>query len=467
MSASHSTYSPVISCFLLLLIQASLVHTASIRAINIFNGPAPAPEEQPPFSASANRDLNLLWRDIVAIVGAYVGTVVVFLGCLLTTGRRLRRSAQQSNRTLDMEMVKPQRPALDTTISPVSPNRFSPTPESGTESQLWPSQKKGKPTFSMPWSTTPRSPTSPVSQNGSMATFDETVVQADRVRAQDEMERLYAAVMEHDAKQSRAVNDANEDGIVSSVHQPSSSSPESFEGPPEFRHLRHNGRPSQPQQPRVKQQPTFPPPRDPSAIQQQQMLPTSPLSPITQRLSRLSNLSFLSSRSRDGSSGRKSRRTSVRNLPISPPMGSPDLTANNYSESLPLSPRIYTPGPPPPNPNQKSLEPPHRNFPTPLHIRSGSSNSTLPFRSFASPASAAPTKTTFVERRESMLRAGGPRTGIPQTPYSPYMPFTPITPFTPSHIVTRREWRQQKKENGLRVQQEEDLVMSDEDIWGT
>ncbi|OJD17135.1 hypothetical protein AJ78_02729 [Emergomyces pasteurianus Ep9510] len=470
MSASRLIFSPSVSCLLLLLIQATVVHTASIRSINIFKGPAPAPEDGPPLSASATRDLSLLWREIVGIVGAYVGTVVIFLGCLLTTGRRLRRSAQQSNRTLDMEMVKPQKPTLNTTISPKTPSGLWLTPESGVESQTWPSPKKGKSTFSMPWSNTSRSPTSPGSQTGSMATFDETVVQADRMRAQDEMERLYAAVMEHDAKQSHVVCNTNDDRKASPIQkQVSESSPESIEGPPEFRHLRHTALPTHPQQARLKHQPAFPPPKDPSVVQQQrqehQQLPTSPLSPMAQRLSRLSNLSFLSSRSRDSTTGGKARRKSVRNLAISPPMGSPELNPN-YSESQPLSPRIYSPGPPPPNPYQKSLDPTPQKTPTPLNIRTGSSNSTLPFRAFASPTSATPTKTTVVERRESMLRAGGPRTGVPQTPYSPYMPFTPITPITPSHIVTRRERKQKKKENGLRVQQEEDLVMSDEDMWG-
>ncbi|EER41870.1 conserved hypothetical protein [Histoplasma capsulatum H143] len=474
MSASRLPSSPSASCFLLLLIQASIVHTASIRSINIFKGPAPAPEDGPPLSASATRDLNLLWRDIVAIVGAYVGTVVIFLGCLLTTGRRLRRSAQQSNRTLDMEMVKPQKPTLNAAISPATPSRLWLTPESGVESHIWPSPKKGKSNFSMPWSNTSRSPTSPISQTGSMATFDETVVQADRMKAQDEMERLYAAVMEHDAKQSRSVNDTNEDDNTSPVQQQAtSSSPESIEVPPEFRHLRQPALPAlpvHPQQARLKNLPTFPPPKDPSLLQvqrqQHQQLPSSPLSPMAHRLSRLSNLSFLSSRSRDTTTSGKARRKSVRNLPISPPMYSPELTSSNCSETQPLSPRIYTPGPPPLNPGQKYLDPPPQNAPTPLNIRTGSSNSTLPFRAFSSPASATPTKTTIVERRESMLRAGGPRTGIPHTPYSPYMPFTPITPITPSHVVTRREWKQKRKENGLRVQQEEDLVMSDEDMWG-
>ncbi|KAK2775479.1 hypothetical protein FQN52_003995 [Onygenales sp. PD_12] len=474
MCAPGSTFPASLFC-LLLLLHAVAAQPVSIWTVNIFKGPAPPPEDGPPLSANAVRDPSLLWRDIVAIVGSYIGIAGLFLGCLCTTGRRLRRGAQQSNHTLDMEMIKPQKPVLDTSVGPA--DSVWPTPESGTESHMWPSPKKGKSSFSMPWSNR-SGPVSPVSQNGSMATFDETVVQADRARAQEEMERLYAAVMEHDANQSQTVYDANDDDAISPSKQTSASSPESPTGPPEFRHLRQaqgHQLPQQPQQTRFKQhQPAFPPAKDPAAIQQQrQQQPASPLSPISQKLSRLSSLSFLSSRSRDSVSSNKPRRTSVRNLPISPPMGSPDLSSNHYSENQPLSPRIYTPGPPPPNPLQKSnrptpsLEPPQQKVPTPLNLRSGSSNSILPFRAFHTPTTAPSTKTTFVERRESMLRAGGPRTGIPHTPYSPYMPFTPITPITPSHIVTKRDRKQRQKQNGLRVQHEEDLVMSDEDMWGS
>jgi hypothetical protein len=37
---------------------------------------------------------------------------------------------------------------------------------------------------------------------------------------------------------------------------------------------------------------------------------------------------------------------------------------------------------------------------------------------------------------------------------------------TPSRMVTKREKRRQDKSNGLRVLQEDDMVKTDEDIWG-
>ncbi|KMU85603.1 hypothetical protein CIHG_03644 [Coccidioides immitis H538.4] len=127
----------------------------SLWHFEIANDPAPPPEEGPPLSASAVRDLSLLWREIVAIVGAYVLIVSVFLGCLLTVGRRLRRGAQQSNRTLEMEMLKPLSAPVNA-ISlqiPQSPKNTWPSPMSGTESECWPSPQKTKNrSFNMPWS---------------------------------------------------------------------------------------------------------------------------------------------------------------------------------------------------------------------------------------------------------------------------------------------------------------------------
>jgi hypothetical protein len=181
-------------------------------------------------------------------------------------------------------------------------------------------------------------------------------------------------------------------------------------------------------------------------------------------------------RSNSSTNASKQRHgTSVRHLPISPPMGSPELGGHGYPDNEPLSPRLYSPGPPPLAPYQaegvgQAVSPSNRSrapAPTPLSLRAGSSTSTLPFRAFSPPQSAPPTKTTIVERRESLLRPGAPRTGLPQTPYSPYMPFTPLTPITPRRVITRRERKQMVKENGMRMLVENDLVQSDEDMWGT
>jgi len=265
------------------------------------------------------------------------------------------------------------------------------------------------------------------------------------------MERLYEAVMEHDANQSTTVYNGNGNGPTS----PNSPS----EGLPEFRHLRQG-------QPRQRPQP-----QPSNSLEEDSKQP--PKSPLSARLSRLSSLSFFSLRSNSSlSNANKSNHgTSLRHLPISPPMGSPDLGGHGYPDNEPLSPRLYSPGPPPVAPNPAESAPSANSSrapaPTPLSLRSGSSTSSLPFRAFSPPQSAPSTKTTIVERRESLLRPRDPRTAVPHTPYSPYMPFTPITPLTPSRIVTRRERKQRAKENGVRVLIEEDLVPADNDMWGT
>lgn len=426
---------------------------------HILTEPAPDPEDGPPLSASASRDKSLLPAQIGGIVGSYVVFVVFALCALFLVGRRLRRAAQTSNRSLDVEMVRPAKPpALNTDTSPISPLDRWASPASTTDTKIWPSPAKEKGAWNnMSWSNVSRGHRSQPSHDGSVATFDENVVQSDRQKAQNEMERLYAAVMDHDEKKERMSN--------------ASKSPISpTECPPEFRHLRSPGAAQQqylqPNQPHQQQQ-TVSFPEEPATN-----IPPSPR--MSTRLSRLSNLSFLSSSSRSStanSNKHRPNRISVRNLPISPPIGSPDMRrAGAYGEDQPLSPRQYTPGPPPPNPSQRMRQGSAASATSPMsrqrpsHGTAGSSTSTLPFRSaFSPPQSAPPTKTTILEREEM---ARGPRTGIPQTPYSPYMPFTPVTPITPSHFVTRRDRRQKEKDSGMRVLHEDDMVMSDEDMWG-
>jgi len=169
-------------------------------------------------------------------------------------------------------------------------------------------------------------------------------------------------------------------------------------------------------------------------------------------------------------------------------MASPDLATsfNRNQEEEPLSPRLYNPGPPPLPPTEKAVafartplefkQPPSASSrapaPSPLPLKSAtSSKSSLPFRSptfqkqYASPPqSAPPTKTTILEKRESQFKRGA-RTGVPATPYSPYTPFSVTTPITPGFLVGKKERKEAMKT--LRVlNEEEDLVKNDDDIWG-
>lgn len=407
-------------------------------------------------------DSSQLPLQVGGIAASYVifDAIVVFL--LLFVGRRLRRAAHTSNYSLDMVMLQP--------LTNKFANDFDPSPVSGYSVEPeFPSPVRTR-GWNMSWTNVTKGHKAQNSMNSSVATVDEDVVTADRRRAQEEMEFLYAAVMEHDAKKAASVQTSPV--IGNQMPTPVASPPVSPRVADPYQY------PSFPLQPTVVEAPLSP----------RQESITTHKSRTSQRLSRLSNLSIFSPGLRSSSNSNKLKSPrSVRNLPISPPLQSPDpmetaavtATAATFSDSAPpMSPRIYNPGPPPTAPlagsnaNQAPrgfvLQPistpssMRANAPAPLSINS--SNSTLPFRQqFNPPMSAPPTKTTILER--PLHVPGGPRTGLP-TPYSPYMPFTPVTPMTPSRLVTKRDRKRIDKSNGLKVLHEDDMVKSDEDLWG-
>lgn len=110
---------------------------------------------------------------------------------------------------------------------------------------------------------------------------------------------------------------------------------------------------------------------------------------------------------------------------------------------------------------------------TPIGIGSDDSSAgnistkVLPFRQFYQDTmkSAPPTKTTFLDRRVSVMN--GPKTGVPRTPYSPYCPSTPMTPVTPRRLLGKEELKKNKKAYALKVVKENEMVQSDNDMWGT
>ncbi|MCJ1255976.1 hypothetical protein MMC24_003795 [Lignoscripta atroalba] len=508
----------------LLLSQATAV-PVSVWHFHIDKSPAPAPEDGPPLSASAIRDKSYLPAQIGSLIGAYVLVVVIIGVSLVTVGRRLRRSAQASPRTLAMQMLKPMRtdmkPGFDPSpISPSGTKSYGPSPISTVDTKApWPSPNKPG------WRSPTKGHKQQPSTQGSVVTFDESVLEDDKARNQKEMERLYAAVSEHDEQMSRSASGLN-DGHLQ-------------QHPPELQHLRFASSVTQP---------LSPPPED--DLSPSRISTTSPRQ-TGSKMSRPSPISVAGTNTHSRASSRTSlgsfsKRRGIRNLPISPPMGSPDLapdTMSVYGEAEPLSPRIYSPGPPPPTPPQRQasraserqsnstipsprrfhfrnaplISPPPSNNPTfqishdagdkhdtqsqfsgdfnphrqvpskyqrkpaPLALGaqsfSGSSGSLpirtapLPFRSLGSKNSERPASTikaTVLERKnaeqEGHLRA--PLTGVPMTPYSPYMPFTPLTPMTPSRLVTREERKRRLKEEGRRVATIEDRVIEEADMWG-
>lgn len=333
-------------CFALLIPLATA--RPSIWGIDIDEGPAPAPKDGPPLAASAVRDRAYLPLQIGILFGAYFVVVIIVTSSLLTVGRRLRRSAQTSPRSLAMEMMRPLKtagmhPSEVTDISPARSNPWGPSPVSPGDSkqQMWPSPDLSR---KQSWGTSNKSHKQHASIQSSVVTFDENIIEEDKTKNEIEMSRLYAAVAEHEEhKKTRSFTHA----------QPLA------QHPPELQHLR------------LAAPPRSPPPRQepmsPSRTSTTSPLKNGPASPPRSaiRSSRPTPLSFAGSQSHSRNSSRTSfgsfgrKRGSVRDLqislPISPPMGSPEIMDGNmryYGEAEPLTPRQYNPGPPP--------TPPHR-----------------------------------------------------------------------------------------------------------
>ncbi len=500
--------------FLLALLSSTVkAFPSNIWHVSIEKGPAPAPEDGPPLSASAIRDRTYLPIQIGSIIGAYLLFVLIAGSALLLVGRRLRRAAQASPRSLAMQMMKPARvdPSNAYDPSPISPSSnndpYGPSPVSTLDMKSsWPSPDKSRGSV---WKSSLKGHKPQTSIQSSVVTFDESVIEEDKAKNQIEMERLYQTVMEHDEQKSSSVINISE----------------GQQHPPEFQHLRStSGAPIPPPELRA---------RSPTRT-----LTTSPRK--STRPSPITTHSRTSSRSSFGSFGKK---RGIRNLPISPPMGSPDLAPEHnimYSEAEPLSPRLYQPGPPPPTPPQRkqtsdyedrldstrlspksaefrqSVRSPRTSIPTlqtypeystpteqefgnkapkthqreatkgkrtpaPLALRTQVNvapsqqlplrSAPLPFRNLNSsrynpdrPPSTI--KATVLESKAPNQHLGPPRTGVPMTPYSPYMPFTPLTPMTPSRLVTKQERKRREKEEGRRVATLEDAVEEEGDMWG-
>ncbi len=511
-----------------LFFTAATANPKNIWHVSIWEAPAPPPGKGPPIAASSLRDLSYLPAQISAIAGAYVFSVLVIGTAILLVGRRLRRAAQGSPRTLAMEMMRPVKSDVATAFdpSPISPatnnTLYGPSPESAVDMRnVWPSPNPNKsPNRSVRnssgWGSIAKNHKKQApSIQSSVITFDESVIEDDKERNQKEMERLYAAVLDHDEKKTASVTNFGIEQMP--------------QGPPELHHLR------------TSQATAMAPPRSDTK---------SPARTAT-KSPRAS--SRPTSRSSFGSFGKK---RGARNLAISPPMGSPDLIPNyndHYGETEPLSPRIYDdPGPPPPKPPQQQatrsreehfdntrLSPRHARFPepsirtprisipaipavstipesyphrpeffsrnsdksesgrdlirpkkapAPLTLRTHAlanpgpssqdsfhqhplSSAPLPLRSqhptnYNSDRPQSTIKATVLERPLPKHSLRTPRTGVPVTPYSAYMPYTPMTPMTPSRLVTKEERKRKEKEEGRRVATIEDAVEEEADTWG-
>ncbi len=463
---------------------------------------AAAPQSAFSSPPDPNRNWSLLPAQICAVVGAYVFTVSVLLTALLTVGRRLRRAALQlesTPRPVDVEMIKPR--AFEP--SPVSPSAAT---TRSWRDPLSPSKIRN-PLRKSKSGSVDISPTSPTVN--SVASFDLSVVERDRLSRQRDMERLYAAVMEHDAKQAQVVYShdeqpgAEEGRVVQAVtpRERTLDSPKSGRRPPPILTAlpakRIGQTPVSPMSPASMTAPMKPvyPTNMYAATSRDARMPASaraaafpptPTSPhstssVTSKARKgLRNLRLSAIRpksSRDGQDADDIRTplSSTFNMANSP--GDPGsvpttpgtaITAEYHLEQLDRPQPLPLPHPAPqrglPHPSDFNLT---TTTPT-LHLPPRSANtstSTLPLRSLHDGLRSPATKTTFIERRQDPRRLLSPRTGgVPATPYSAYMPFTPITPVTP-HLVTRQERKAQQKSALKKAATQDDAVPDSKDLW--
>ncbi|XPS69264.1 hypothetical protein M3J07_001532 [Ascochyta lentis] len=450
-----------------------------------YNDPAPSPEDGPPASFHATRDRQRLPYEICGLVGGYVFTVLIWGVLLLTIGRKMRRKALDPPPALEFEQeLKPIRGAMETPISPSSMRSAT----------SW--MRKFKRSESLSGST----PVSPVVQ--SPMSFDQKVLDADKARAQDDMERLYAAVMDHDAKKhsrqaSREVeeqvappiirSERRKPSAISTTHRaPTDSSPVSpikAIYPPDYTstnmsvHSRNNSlRNDSLRNDSLRNDGLRNDGLRNDGLRNNSLRVDHP--PPSPR-SILSKPRRLSSASKQ----EKSARFNLKNLRISGPIQSYGGAAPDDEARTPLSPRFYPdPGAPPSPPTQPTspttpysptepaelsrahslgipLPAPQRPTPQLPPTRSPTMTPThhLPFRNYQTTTTTSTTvppspgiQTTILDRRPANLSLQTPRTGVPFTPYSPYMPFTPITPVTP-HLVTKRERKEKRREGKGRL----------------
>lgn len=434
--------------------------------------PAPTPARKTAWgfdvwqrSTSSSEDVappsthNKLKYEVAEIVGAYL-IWLLFTGlAIVIVGKRLRRKQQSSNHTLGMQMIQP---AGKVTLREIEAGPRYPT---GPLSPKSPGRMMNLKSWAMGHSKSKHSDAS-ISTNATMV--DNRVVDEDKSRNMDEMAKLYAAVMARD--EERSSNQARSSAGSSPVINDSPVTPKSPLYPSTMAHPAYIP-PTSPQLYQPSHYEPMPPPPVPMENDEQQLLADEP----TPRKSKNAGLSILSS-SRLGSTNTSKARPSpitVRGQPISKPLGSADLRQSTLPSAGSISSSVYSPGPPPPTPGKlpapiaEEIEMHGRPQLTSL----SSSNSTtqaksLPFRQYQEALKSAPaTKTTFLDRRTSAMN--GPKTGVPKTPYSPYCPQTPMTPVTPRRLLNKEELKKNKKQYAMKVVAENDLVQSDQDMWGT
>ncbi|KAL1621740.1 hypothetical protein SLS54_005263 [Diplodia seriata] len=298
-----------------------------------------------PVAEHALRNKAYLPAQICAIIGAYIFCVLVVGTALLTYGRKMRRAVTDQR----VDVVK----ANGTNgfeMTPVSPLR-------GWRSPLSPSKLKHafkKSQASIAERQQQSVPTSPISPScQSMTSFDQNFLKNQQEERQKEMERLYAAVMEHDEEKNKKAPNSSDEEIQEVPDEERRHYPVQQKGRPPMINTSASLRvpsgqnpasPISPASPRSPVRAIYPPESPMAATRRQNYTSPPPSSPRGHFAKKDRTASI-------GSNGSKTRR-SIRNLRISGPIAKyPGQGGDDEEARTPLSPRFYNPGPPPSPPS--------------------------------------------------------------------------------------------------------------------
>lgn len=510
-------------CYSALLLLSAAGHTsASIWSINIDESPAPSPEDGPPFSAHATRNRDLLPYQIIGILAAYLGFMLILGTMLLTVGRRLRKQALSAAER-PTKMVQP----LMMLLSGQSPAHTRGGPFSRLRRQ--PSQASSM-----------RSKVSGVvSPLDSTLNFDLDVIEEDKKRNQEALANVYDVIYETEDQKTQqiSIQTAEQQRVPAiAIPQPPRRAPTHLRVDADTIHRTD----LQPRSPHT--------PISPSVRAIYPPLPglsnyEPPESPVRTRKG--GSMELRNSQQGDYSSspprhlrGKLARDRLKKGLRISAPL----RDDNSDGARTPLSPRVYVdPGIPPEPPSAQTidsqwqdrspatmrswrqgddyesydwverprempLEHPQRAFKvdglplspnrsirplaSPQSKRAANGSGALPLRQFtdqqrATPTSPANTRNAYpvspglasprIRHNEIDFDARDLRRGLPSgkvpytanaTPYSAYFPGQKVEPMTP-HLTTRAERLQkEKEEKALRgAIAEEDLVKDEGELW--
>jgi len=482
-----------------LLVLTARASRVDIWAFDIDNGPAPSPENGPPFARNAVRNAAYLKYQIAGIVAGYFAFILIFGLFLLLIGRPMRQKALSSHDSVATELVKRSKHMLDP--SPISPS-------STTRSwRKWTKTRQGV-------------VTSPQAGSASMTMSPkEAIIQTTEMSTTAHDRGLTATGNTTQRMPLRLDTSGVQLSYTLETTTASPRSPMRAIYPPYNAHGTGTGAPD--------------------------TVGFTDMAPVVERArykSRISPIQSQRSQARYMHRGSRSsllgRSASIRSLDISAPML---LPASAVSIDYPMTPRFYPdPGPAPMPPsvleeevedrhtssvytappeiqfiyddtlNQPShpyhsssvydeleafdsprpaphpapqRQPAQRFAPSPppeSFTRSSPSPKPLPLRVFANSPSHSPTtiarnktlaaftatpmRVTLLSPRRDMFNTYGSPRSAGFVPYSPYMPFMPVTPVT-ARLPTRAEKMQRKQvEEGLVRRGEE--VRSEADLWG-